>query len=406
MKLRLPIIMIPIVFAALASPATSSAKTVSPLSQRLSGRILLQTESYGRAWYVNPDDGTRYYLKDGQTAYEMMKKLGLGVTHAHLSKIPIQPGRRTDQKLLRRFLGRILLDVENNGEAWYVNPVDGLRYYLKDGETTYQLMRKFALGIRNDDLAKIPMNPTQLVPDTAFADTAYALIRNTQLIAGNHQDTTLTPASVTKLMSALVLFDQKLEWNKTITITRPQLEYPTMYVGNDKTSEIDLTEGDQVTVYDLWVAMLVASSNQATIALVDASGLTRAEFVQAMNEKAASLGLAKTKFFDPTGLDAHNVTTPRELALIAKLAFSKPEIANATRQNGYVINTQSPISRSITVVDRNYSLNNYKPDAAKTGYLVEAGLCSALKKGNDIIVIMRARSTKERNKILDYLTNI
>ena len=51
--------------------------------------------------------------------------------------------------------GKILLQVESRGEAWYINPVDGKRYYMKDGAQAYQIMRFLSLGISNDDLRKI-----------------------------------------------------------------------------------------------------------------------------------------------------------------------------------------------------------------------------------------------------------
>ena len=66
--------------------------------------------------------------------------------------------------------------------------------------------------------------------------------------------------------------------------------------GDDPTSEVALAAGDTMTIFDLWIAMLVSSSNQAAVALADNSGLSRTEFVQKMNTKSAELGLIKTKF--------------------------------------------------------------------------------------------------------------
>lgn len=58
--------------------------------------------------------------------------------------------------LVERLQGRILLQVDGRGEAWYVNPIDKKRYYLKDGQAAFDIMRKFGLGIKNEDLNKIP----------------------------------------------------------------------------------------------------------------------------------------------------------------------------------------------------------------------------------------------------------
>lgn len=375
------------------------------LARRLNGRILLQVESYGRAWYVNPTDNRRYYLKDGAMAHEIMSELGLGITNADLAKIPTDATGPRNSKLASRLSGRILLQVQDRGEAWYVNPTDGRRYYLKDGETAYKLMKKFALGVNNADLRAIPMNSSQIAQDTAFNDVAYALVRDGKIIASKNENQILPPASMSKLATALVLLDQTpLNWDRAITITQTQLDYPASLVGDDTTSEVKLQNGDVVSTYDLWVAMLVASSNQATIALVDSSGLSRQMFAAAMNKKAAELGLQRTRFYDPTGLDAHNVTTPHEMAIIAKAAFSRPEISQATLRGDYTISTRNAPPRVIKVNDHNASLRIYQPDAVKIGFLIEAQRCVAMKKGEDIIVVMHARSMKERNKILDKLT--
>ena len=301
--------------------------------------------------------------------------------------------------------GKILLQVESYGRAWYVNPVDLKRYYIKKVADD---QHAGAIGVSNADLRKIPMNTTQLVQDTAFNDVAWVLLKKGKVVAGKNRDQILSPASLTKLMTALVLRDQPESiWDTSITLTATQLDYPKSVVGGDDvTSEIHFAEGDIVRTRDLWVAMLVASSNQAAIALVDASGLTRAQFVAQMNKKALALGLKRTSFEDPTGLDPNTVTTAKEMAILAQAAFANPVIAHATRENGYVIRTQQVPNRTLTVVDRNYSLQKFGAEAAKTGFLVEAQRTVAIKKGESTIVVMHARSMAERNAALKQLTRL
>jgi len=124
-------------------------------ANKLKGYILLQVESVGEAWYVNPADGKRYYMKDGVAAYQMMRQFGLGITNANLSKLPQEGEVKAFPTALNHVKGKILLQVESHGEAWYVNPKTGLRYYMKDGEAAYNLMRYYSLGITNSDLEKI-----------------------------------------------------------------------------------------------------------------------------------------------------------------------------------------------------------------------------------------------------------
>ena len=65
------------------------------LASKLSGKILLQVESKGEAWYVNPSDGKRYYMANGNEAYNIMRKLGLGISNKDLSQIPIAQNSNT-----------------------------------------------------------------------------------------------------------------------------------------------------------------------------------------------------------------------------------------------------------------------------------------------------------------------
>jgi len=385
-------------------PNLAAAKEID-LAQQLKGRILLQTESYGRAWYVEPVSLRRYYLQNGDTAYQIMKSLGLGISNTDLAKIPTKAGQKKDIKLVNRLKGRILLQVQKNGEAWYVNPVTGLRSYLQDGEAAYALMKKTALGISNANLKTIAINDSQLVQDTCFDDVAYVKFNGTNFSQGYFENQILPLASLTKLMTALVLLDTRPDWQKKITISQAVIDYPKVYVGNDPTSEVDLAVGDQLTFYDLWLAMLVSSSNQAAAALVESTGLDRPQFVALMNQKTSQLGLEKTVFYDVAGLDAHNVTTAKEMAKIAYQAFSVPEIAQAGENKDYTIAgldlTSQP--KSIRVLDRNYSLQKFGPEASKTGFLVEAQRTVALKKNDNIIVVMHALSMKQRNSIIEKL---
>ncbi|MBU1037270.1 serine hydrolase [Patescibacteria group bacterium] len=377
------------------------------LTKKLSGKILLQVESYGRAWYVNPDDQTRYYLKNGEEAYNIMRTLSLGITNQDLEKIPTQTGQNYDKKLTERLKGKILLQVESRGEAWYVNPVDGIRYYLKDGKAAYQLMREFALGISNTDLQKIQMNDQQITFDAAWDGVAYTALDNNEYLDSLNSDLILPLASLTKLMTALVFLDINPDWQKTVTITKEQIDYPKTLVGEDTTSEIDLEIGDQIKINDLWISMLLASSNQAAVILADNSGLSRTEFIQRMNDKAKELNLNKTAFFDVAGLDSHNVSTAKEFAKLAQTAFAIDKIAQATNLTEYTFTCLKATNenKQINVHNRNYSLLQFEPNASKTGFLVEAQRNVALQKDDHLIIVLHARSMKERNDIIENLLN-
>ncbi len=183
---------------------TSIDRSLLPI---VKGRVLLQVESAGEGWYVDPVSENKYYLKDAKTAFTALRKFGLGITNTDLAKIPVgfedrftdvdtdgdglldklEEGLGTDPKkadtdgdgfsdgeevrgkhnplgegslssdsgLVQRLSGRIVLQVEAKGQAWYINPADGMRYYMKDGTAAFDIMRFLSLGITNENLRKI-----------------------------------------------------------------------------------------------------------------------------------------------------------------------------------------------------------------------------------------------------------
>ncbi len=144
-------------------PAATQAASLS-LGARLAGRILLQVQQHGEAWYVDPTDLRRTYMKDGAAAYTLMRGAGLGITDADLVRIPtadtVETMKSTEptcasNALANRLRGRILLQVQQHGEAWYVDPTKCRAIYMKDGPAAYQLMRGLGLGITDADLAGI-----------------------------------------------------------------------------------------------------------------------------------------------------------------------------------------------------------------------------------------------------------
>lgn len=382
----------------------SALATGNTLAQRLSGRILLQVESYGRAWYVDPVSQTRVYLQNGEEALRLMRQLGLGITDVDLAQIPIKPEEPGNSALSQRLAGRIVLQVEQHGEAWYIDPVTLTRTYLPTGEAAYQLLRQHGLGITTANLGQITMNNWQVCPDTAFNNVAAAAYQADNYQGGQFDTTPLPLASLTKLMTVLVANDLITDWDSTAAVTAAEIEYPKLYVGDDVTSEIDLKAGDILKLSDILTATLTASSNQSAAVLADATGLSRDEFIIKMNQKAADFGLIKTHFVDVAGLDAHNVSTAKEYAQVAKVAFAIPRVANASRQTNATLTTA--VGRTISVTNRNYSLLKYEPDAVKTGYLIEAQRNVAIQKDNITIVVLHARSMNERNALIEkYLSN-
>ncbi len=115
----------------------------------LNGRILLQVQDRGQAWYVNPLNSSRYYLGRPDDAYQLIRSLGLGISNKDLASF--------NNRAPQRLSGRILLKVEDRGQAYYISPLDLKLYYLGRPADAFNLMRSQGLGITNLDLAKIPV---------------------------------------------------------------------------------------------------------------------------------------------------------------------------------------------------------------------------------------------------------
>ncbi|MFA4999767.1 MAG: hypothetical protein WC545_00175 [Patescibacteria group bacterium] len=117
------------------------------LAKRLAGRILLQVQAKGEAWYVNPVNSAKYYLGRPADAFGIMRGLGLGVSEKDYAS--------WNGKAPSRLAGRILLRVQAKGEAYYVNPLDLKLHYLGRPADAFAIMRNLGLGITNDNLRQI-----------------------------------------------------------------------------------------------------------------------------------------------------------------------------------------------------------------------------------------------------------
>jgi hypothetical protein len=129
----------------------------------LNGRILLQVQSHGEAWYVSPTDSRRYYMGGPDTAYALMRKFGLGISNKDFNAVSIS--------MPARLLGRILIKVEDYGKAYYIDPSNRQIYYLGRPADAYSLMRERGLGITNTDLNTILIGATSATPPNSITIT-------------------------------------------------------------------------------------------------------------------------------------------------------------------------------------------------------------------------------------------
>jgi D-alanyl-D-alanine endopeptidase (penicillin-binding protein 7) len=181
---------------------------------------------------------------------------------------------------------------------------------------------------------------------------------------------TVTPiASVTKLMTAMVVLDAQQPLDEPISVGIGDLDML-------KGSHSRLNLGSELSRRDMLRLALMASENRAASSLArHYPGGTEAA-VEAMNRKAQSLGMTRTRFADPTGLSSDNVSTASDLALMVRAAASYELIRDATTTSSHYVEVQ-PTGRIIGYNNTNALVRGGQWDiqVSKTGFIREAGKC-------------------------------
>jgi len=210
------------------------------------------------------------------------------------------------------------------------------------------------------------------------------------VLAASHADVVWPIASLTKLMTAQLALDSGTKLTKTFPVKSED------DVGGAK---LYVTSGDTFTLDGLLYATLVGSANNAANALIRSTGKSKADFVKDMNVRALALNLGRTKYVDPTGIETGNVSTARELSIVAAQAFARPDIKRYTTTAKASIDVLSQGTVK-TIKNTNWML--WKPEyddvfvtGGKTGYLDESGW--------NLAVALRPSAKNEKSELLVVL---
>ena len=244
----------------------------------------------------------------------------------------------------------------------------------------------------------------------SFAENAKSAIMieasTGEVLFEKNPDEKLVPASMTKMMSMLLILEaiEKgiLKWDQAITVS----ENASSMGG----SQILLETGEKMSVRDLFKGVAIASGNDAVVALAEASYGSESVFVNHMNKKAKELGLKNTNFKNPHGLDAANhYSSARDMSLIAKELAKHEKVFEFT--SVYEDYLREGTDKRIWLVNTNKLVRFYDGvDGLKTGFTNGAGYCitaTAKKNGMRIIAIVMGEPTskmrnKEISEMFDY----
>lgn len=228
------------------------------------------------------------------------------------------------------------------------------------------------------------------------------------VLYGKNQNTRYYPASITKLMTALLVLEN-CQLGDTVTFSKTATE--NLEAG---AVSLKLTEGDKLTVEQCLYGLLLKSANEVANGLAEKVSGSVSGFASLMNQKAAALGCTGTHFVNPNGLnDTNHYTTPYDMALIARAAFQNDTLRKIDTTLSYKFPaTKNAGERTITMGHKMmYSTDSrYYPGiiGGKTGYTSKAGntlVTGAEKNGVRLIaVVMKSKSTHyaDTKALLDY----
>jgi hypothetical protein len=201
------------------------------------------------------------------------------------------------------------------------------------------------------------------------AKSAVVLDAGTGKILFNKQGNIRRPiASLTKLITAMVFLQRPASWQQLLNITTDDKDIPVT---------IGLNDNENVTVADMWQAMLIKSANDAAKAIARSTGLTKNDFVKQMNKIAKELDLKNSVFFDPSGLDKKNKASALDMAQLTRAAFTHSEIKQTTT----IKETKIITNQGREIILKNSSAlfgSNLNIEGAKSGYTIEAGRCQII----------------------------
>lgn len=223
------------------------------------------------------------------------------------------------------------------------------------------------------------------VPDApALKSNAVMVIdQNTQEVLFNKNGNAVLPiASLTKLMTGLVVADQGLPLDEPITITKDDVD-------TLKGSSSRLAVGTTLTRGELLHLALMSSENRAAHALGRTFPGGLDAFVDLMNAKAKLLGMQDTRYVEPTGLSPRNQSSAKDLAILAAEAYQRPLIRDLSTSPSHEVDTGR---RTLQYRNTNRLVSNpeWEIGLQKTGYIAEAGRCLVMQAkvaGRELIMV-------------------
>lgn len=222
------------------------------------------------------------------------------------------------------------------------------------------------------------------------AGAAYVVDQETgEVLLVKNASAVLPIASLTKLMTGLIVAQAELPWHEKITITADDVD-------TIKGSSSRLHVGSVLTRRQALRLALMSSENRAAHALARTHPGGEAAFVSAMNVKAAQLGMHHTRFVEPTGLSSLNRSSARDLALLVDAAYEEPLLRTFSTAPEYRLKTDRGMLQYVNS-NRLVRSGTWDIGVQKTGYISEAGQCLLMQAelaGRKLIMVLLDSASK------------
>jgi len=244
-------------------------------------------------------------------------------------------------------------------------------------------MQASAKVIRNP--AKAARDPAKLVRDLKLKSSSVLIMdaSDSSVLYSRHSDVPMPIASITKLMTALVVLDANQPLDEPIQITDADRDFPKGGVSR-------LTVGATLTRGDLMHLALMSSENRAAHALGNNYPGGMPAMVAAMNAKAEELGMASSHFVDPTGLSSQNVASPEDLTKLVIAASHNSSIREYSTDTHYAVKIRRHMVQFHNT-DNLVANPTWNIVVQKTGYIAEAGKClvmAAVIEGRSVVIVL------------------
>ena len=204
------------------------------------------------------------------------------------------------------------------------------------------------------------------------SSVAYVIDQDTNEVLLSKNDQAILPiASITKLMTGVVLSEAKLSMDESITITQDDVD-------TEKGSSSRLKVGTTLTRGELLHLSLMASENRAAHALGRTYPGGLHAFVELMNAKAISLGMRDTRYIEPTGLSSKNQSSAKDLATLVSFAYQDSLLRELSTSPSYQVEVGNH-TLNYKTTNRLIKNPNWDIGLQKTGYISEAGQCLVMQ---------------------------